>query len=122
MICTDVAARGIDIAGLPFVINFTLPDSPEQYMHRIGRVGRSDCVGLAINLVSANPEKVWFHTCNRGRMKGFTCHNTKLTSEGGCCIWYDEMALMREIEKKVAMSIPVLTLTLDLPREVNLDA
>ncbi len=122
MICTDVAARGIDIAGLPFVINFTLPDSPEQYMHRIGRVGRSDCVGLAINLVSANPEKVWFHTCNRGRMKGFTCHNTKLTSEGGCCIWYDEMALMREIEKKVGMSIPVLTPTLDLPREVNLDA
>ena len=121
MICTDVAARGIDIAGLPFVINFTLPDSPEQYMHRIGRVGRSDAVGLAFDLVSVNQEKVWYHTCNRGRAKGYTCYNRKLTSEGGCCIWYDEMALMKQIEKKVGMSIPVLTSSLGLPQEVNLD-
>ena len=39
LICTDVAARGIDIAGLPFVINMTLPDRSEDYIHRVGRVG-----------------------------------------------------------------------------------
>lgn len=40
LICTDVAARGIDIAGLPFVINMTLPDRSEDYIHRVGRVGQ----------------------------------------------------------------------------------
>lgn len=39
LICTDVAARGIDIAGLPYVVNMTLPDRSEDYIHRVGRVG-----------------------------------------------------------------------------------
>lgn len=39
LICTDVAARGIDIAGLPYMVNMTLPDKPEDYIHRVGRVG-----------------------------------------------------------------------------------
>jgi ATP-dependent RNA helicase DDX1 len=43
LICTDVAARGIDIPRLPVVINYTLPDKPETYIHRVGRVGRADC-------------------------------------------------------------------------------
>ncbi|KAK7505216.1 hypothetical protein BaRGS_00003378, partial [Batillaria attramentaria] len=42
MICTDVAARGIDVSGLPFVINVTLPDEKQNYIHRIGRVGRAE--------------------------------------------------------------------------------
>ncbi|KAH8867725.1 ATP-dependent RNA helicase DDX1 [Schistosoma japonicum] len=42
LICTDVAARGIDIAGLPYVINVTLPDEKQNYVHRIGRVGRAE--------------------------------------------------------------------------------
>lgn len=41
LICTDVAARGIDIAGLPYVVNMTLPDRSEDYIHRVGRVGVS---------------------------------------------------------------------------------
>jgi hypothetical protein len=40
LICTDVAARGLDIRELPYVINMTLPDEPENYIHRIGRVGK----------------------------------------------------------------------------------
>lgn len=40
LICTDVAARGIDVAGLPYVINMTLPDRSEDYIHRVGRVGK----------------------------------------------------------------------------------
>ncbi len=39
---TDLAARGIDVQGLPYVVNVTLPDSKENYIHRIGRVGRAD--------------------------------------------------------------------------------
>ena len=39
LICTDVAARGIDISGLPYLINMTLPDRKEDYIHRVGRVG-----------------------------------------------------------------------------------
>lgn len=42
LICTDVAARGIDIKGVPFVINVTLPDEKANYVHRIGRVGRAE--------------------------------------------------------------------------------
>jgi ATP-dependent RNA helicase DDX1 len=45
LICTDVAARGIDIQNLPYVINMTLPDEPENYIHRIGRVGRAGKMG-----------------------------------------------------------------------------
>lgn len=44
LICTDVAARGIDIAGLPYVINMTLPDRSEDYIHRVGRVGELPCL------------------------------------------------------------------------------
>jgi ATP-dependent RNA helicase DDX1 len=58
LICTDVAARGLDIKGMPFIINVTLPDEKSNYVHRIGRVGRAERMGLAISLVSQVPEKV----------------------------------------------------------------
>ncbi|KAL8430949.1 hypothetical protein Efla_006556 [Eimeria flavescens] len=58
LICTDVAARGIDIHNLPFLIMLTLPDAPEQFFHRVGRVGRADCLGLAICLVAKQQERV----------------------------------------------------------------
>lgn len=48
---------GIDIAGLPYVINMTLPDPVENYVHRVGRVGRADCIGLAISIVAAADTK-----------------------------------------------------------------
>ncbi|MCL1141578.1 DEAD/DEAH box helicase [Shewanella gaetbuli] len=52
LIATDIAARGIDIEKLPVVINFDLPRSPADHMHRIGRSGRAGEVGLAISLLS----------------------------------------------------------------------
>jgi len=52
LVATDVAARGIDVAGLDAVVNFDLPSDPEQYVHRIGRTGRAGAKGLAISLVT----------------------------------------------------------------------
>ena len=54
LVATDIAARGIDIDQLPIVVNFDLPDVPEDYVHRIGRTGRAGAVGKAISLVSAD--------------------------------------------------------------------
>jgi len=58
LVATDVAARGIDIDELPFVINFELPHTAEDYVHRIGRTGRAGHHGYAISLVSSE-EKHW---------------------------------------------------------------
>ena len=52
LVATDVAARGLDIAGLSAVINVDIPTDPEAYVHRIGRTGRADETGLALSLAS----------------------------------------------------------------------
>ena len=52
LVATDVASRGLDIEGLPQVINFDVPRAPEDYVHRIGRTGRAGLTGEAISLVS----------------------------------------------------------------------
>ncbi len=52
LVATDVASRGLDIEGLPQVINFDIPHSPEDYVHRIGRTGRAGMAGEAISLVA----------------------------------------------------------------------
>ena len=51
LVATDIAARGLDIPLLPYVINFELPNVPEDYVHRIGRTGRAGAAGEAISLV-----------------------------------------------------------------------
>ena len=51
LVATEVAARGLDIDGLPHVVNFELPTVPEDYVHRIGRTGRAGMAGDAISLV-----------------------------------------------------------------------
>jgi len=57
LVATDVASRGLDIEGLPQVINFDVPHSPEDYVHRIGRTGRAGLTGEAISLVSPEDQE-----------------------------------------------------------------
>ncbi|MCP4843130.1 MAG: DEAD/DEAH box helicase, partial [Halieaceae bacterium] len=78
MVATDIAARGIDIADLPHVINFDLPNVPEDYVHRIGRTGRAGAEGEAISLVSADEikqlrdiERLIQSTLERDEIEGF---------------------------------------------------
>jgi superfamily II DNA/RNA helicase len=59
LVATDIAARGLDIPHLKTVINFDLPQCPEDYIHRIGRTGRAGSEGVAINLVSNADTRKW---------------------------------------------------------------
>lgn len=54
LVATDIAARGLDIDQLPQVVNFDLPNVPQDYVHRIGRTGRAGATGQAVSLVSAD--------------------------------------------------------------------
>jgi len=54
LVATEVAARGLDIKELPFVVNYELPNVPEDYVHRIGRTGRAGASGIAISLVASD--------------------------------------------------------------------
>jgi superfamily II DNA/RNA helicase len=58
LVATDVAARGLDIVELPAVINYDLPYSPEDYIHRIGRTGRAGASGIALSLMTGEDERL----------------------------------------------------------------
>ena len=59
LVATDIAARGIDIESLPYVINFDLPNIPETYVHRIGRTGRAGNGGISISFCAKDEEPYW---------------------------------------------------------------
>jgi ATP-dependent RNA helicase RhlE len=78
LVATDVASRGLDIESLPQVINFDIPHSPEDYVHRIGRTGRAGLTGEAISLVAPDDaealaaiEKLINKTLERVLVAGF---------------------------------------------------
>ncbi|CAJ0946287.1 unnamed protein product, partial [Mesorhabditis belari] len=114
LICTDVAARGIDVSGIPFVINVTLPDDKAVYVHRIGRVGRAERMGLSISLVSTHEEKVWYHKC---ATKGVGCHKTRDIKENGCTIWYNEPKLLAEVEEHLGVTIGHVNSDFQIPTD-----
>ncbi len=78
LVATDIAARGIDIDALPYVINYELPNMPEDYVHRIGRTGRAGMEGEAVSLVCHDEraqlkdiEKLIKRTLERVVIEGF---------------------------------------------------
>ncbi|MGL4673909.1 MAG: DEAD/DEAH box helicase [Wohlfahrtiimonas sp.] len=78
LLATDIVARGLDIAELPYVVNYDLPDQAEDYVHRIGRTGRADAKGEAISLCGAEErdllkdiEKLLGKPIPRMNVKGF---------------------------------------------------
>ena len=58
LITTDIMARGLDISDITHVVNFEMPEMPEQYMHRIGRTGRADATGTAISFITPREEEL----------------------------------------------------------------
>jgi ATP-dependent RNA helicase RhlE len=77
LVATDIAARGIDVTGIALVINYDLPDNPDDYVHRIGRTGRAGSVGRAVSLAQPDQmdllrsiEKLLRGSIPRGAMAG----------------------------------------------------
>lgn len=66
LVATDVAARGIDVPHIAHVINYDLPQCPEDYIHRIGRTGRAGAVGNSISFIAGDEDK-WKEICKAAR-------------------------------------------------------
>ncbi|MFQ5912122.1 MAG: DEAD/DEAH box helicase [Nitrospinota bacterium] len=58
LVATDIAARGLDIEGITYVINYNVPENPEDYIHRIGRTARGEASGWAITLVTLDEDRM----------------------------------------------------------------
>ena len=89
LVATDIAARGLDIEQLPHVVNFELPNVPEDYIHRIGRTGRAGSSGQAVSLVSADEgeylrdiERLLKHNIERVVIAGFEPTGAPLRTDG----------------------------------------
>lgn len=85
LVATDVAARGIDINGVTHVINYRVPENPEDYVHRIGRTGRAESTGDAFTLLTADEvdfaksvEIFINHSIERRKLEGFNYAYTAL--------------------------------------------
>ncbi|ESU28232.1 putative ATP-dependent RNA helicase [Flavobacterium limnosediminis JC2902] len=83
LVATDIAARGIDIEMLPYVINFDLPNIPETYVHRIGRTGRAGNSGMAISFCSRDEKTYWqdIEKLTRQKVKVVTDHPFQWSEE-----------------------------------------
>jgi ATP-dependent RNA helicase RhlE len=90
LVATNIAARGLDIAGVSHVINYDVPEDPDDYVHRIGRTGRAEKTGDAVTLLTAfdiqQLRAIEFQLgihIPRKRLEGFDYKYTALLEEGG---------------------------------------
>lgn len=91
LVATDVAARGLDVAELPFVINYELPIQAEDYVHRIGRTGRAGADGVAVSLMDYEELKMY------EAIKALTNHELPIQRiEGFEPRWWNEQGLVHE--------------------------
>jgi ATP-dependent RNA helicase DDX1 len=97
LVCTDVAARGIDVREVPFLINVTLPESAEEYVHRVGRVGRAGAPGFALSLVADAPERVWF--CKKKGLKPWLEPSVDDVKQH--TVWMEESVVLAKIENRL---------------------
>ena len=107
LVCTDVAARGIDVREVPFLINATLPDTAEEYVHRVGRVGRAGAPGLAVSLVADVAERVWF--CRKKGLKPWLDPSDAAVEQH--TVWLDERSAARKIETRLGEELTRLDAT-----------
>ena len=98
LVATDIAARGLDIALLPHVVNYELPNVPEDYVHRIGRTGRAGMEGEAISLV-CNDERPFLSS-----IKKLIGQPIKLSDVPGFepAIWSEKAPTASEVQKGAA--------------------
>ncbi len=75
MVATDIAARGIDISHIAHVINYDLPQVPEDYVHRIGRTGRAGAKGEAVSLITQEDQSQWKEIVRLLRKTGKDTHH-----------------------------------------------
>jgi ATP-dependent RNA helicase RhlE len=82
MVATDIAARGLDVESISHVINYDMPDTPDAYIHRIGRTGRMERTGDAFTLVTPEDgemvrelERIMRQSLRRERLEGFDYHS-----------------------------------------------
>ncbi|MEA1958634.1 MAG: DEAD/DEAH box helicase [Chloroflexota bacterium] len=85
MVATDIAARGLDVESISHVINYDVPDTPDTYIHRIGRTGRAECSGDAFTLVTPEDnamvkelDKIMGQALSRKKLPGFDYAETAI--------------------------------------------
>ena len=110
LVATDVAARGIDVNGLSHVINYNLPDDPEQYTHRSGRTGRADKTGISYVIIT---EKERSRIRRIEKSANIQFEKTRIPDGKDVCLrrimhFSDYLAEM-ETSQNIAEFIPVIT-------------